>query len=250
MGGAKIRRVGGKAGRRFARWCARAALLAGAALSAYPPTRLPAQAGHPPDKSPYHDIKRGRSLIISGGYLGGDHGVVGVGPAEGPTATARFEVTFSKALVFYLGGTYGRMKRNVADPTKNQASHISGPIYTDIGIVEGGGHLNLTGLKTWHGMAPYIGASAGVIIANDPPVDTSGYVFQAKARFGPEGGIRWYLGRRLALRTELRWMFWQLKYPLAYKQPSPDGSRVLPIDADDSEWTDHPWVTIGVAWTF
>jgi len=128
MGGAKIRRVGGKAGRRFARWCARAAILAGAALSAYPPTPLPAQAGHPPDKSPYHDIKRGRSLIISGGYLGGDHGVVGVGPAEGPTATARFEVTFSKALVFYLGGTYGRMKRNVADPTKNQASHISGPI--------------------------------------------------------------------------------------------------------------------------
>ena len=133
--------------RRALRWLALQAALVGAwaLLPAFPPTPLSAQVGHPPDKSPYRDIKRGRSLIISGGYLGGDHGVVGVGPAEGPTASARFEVTFSKALVFYLGTTYGRMKRYVADPTKNQASHISGPIYTDIGILEGGGISTLRG---------------------------------------------------------------------------------------------------------
>ena len=245
MGGQAVRRSGGWLVR-----CAGAILGAIALLIAYPPTRLPAQVGYPPDQSPYRDVKRGQTLILSGGYLIGDRGVVGVGPSDGPTVGARFQVLMGKDLAFFLAGTYGRLSRYVADPTKNAGSQISGPIKTDVGIVEGGMDVMLSGAKTWHGLAPYLGGSAGAIFANNPPVDSSGYEFGVQAIVGGEFGIRWYFGRQLAVRTDFRWQFWQVHYPLAYKQPAPDGSRILAIGADEKEWTDHPWFNFGVAWTF
>ena len=66
----------------------------------------------------------------------------------------------------------------------------------------------------------------------------------------PEAGLRWYPARRLSVRTDVRLVFWRLKYPLDYKQPSSDNSRVLPLDAPLIEWTAHPWITIGLGWTF
>jgi hypothetical protein len=252
MGGPKSRRVGGQAGRWPARWRSRATMVASAAalLTAYPPTRLPAQVGHPPDHSPYHDVKHGRTLILGGGYLSGSRGAVGVGPSNGAITSARFEVPFGKPLAFFFGAGYGRLSRFIADPTKDAASHISGPITVDVVVVEGGLHLLLSNAKTWHGIAPILGASAGVIIARDPPADSSGYRFRAKGLFGPELGMRFYLGRRVALRADARLVFWQLRYPLAYKQPSPDGSRVQEIGEPEKEWTRHPWISIGLGWTF
>ena len=253
MGGAKGGREGGRAEGRMARWFAMRAALVGAAalLTAFPPSRLTAQVGYPPDHSPYRDIKHGRTLILSGGYLTGSRGVVGVGPSNGPTASVRFEVPFGRSpLAFFLGAGYGRMTRFVADPTRNAALHISGPVNTSVGMVEGGAHIMLSGAKAWHILAPYIGASGGAIFASNPPADVSGYRFRVKGMFGPEAGIRWYLGRRVAIRTEARLMFWQLNYPLAYKQPSPDGSRVLELGASEKEWTRHPWISAGLAWTF
>jgi hypothetical protein len=251
MGGRKHRRVGGKAGRHLACWCARAAILAGAVLPAYPAARLSAQVGYPPDGSPYRDLKRGRTLILGAGYLTGGRGVVGVGPSNGRIASARFEVPFGQSSVaFFLGAAYGQMSRFVADPTKDSAAHISGPVNTNVTIVEGGLHLMLSGDKMWHAFAPYVGFSGGGIVATDPPADSSGYRFRVKGIFGPELGLRWYLGRRIAVRTDARLVFWQLYYPPNYKQPSPDGSRVLQVGAADKQWTRHPWISIGLGWTF
>lgn len=252
MGGQAVRRLGGQAVRQLARWCAHGGTLVGASvlLAVYPPNRLTAQVGYPPDHSPYQDVKRGRTLILSGGYVTGTRGIVGVGPSNGDMATLRFEVPFGKPLAFFLGASYGRMTRFVADPTKDSAAHISGPVNTYVGVFEGGVHLLLSGSKAWHGFAPIVGASGGVIFANNPAEDSSGYRFRAKGIFGPELGLRWYLGRRVAVRTDVRFEFWQLNYPLAYKQPSPDGSRVLPITAADNQWTMHPWISVGMGWSF
>ena len=221
-----------------------------ALLTASPPDRLTAQVGHSPDDSPYRDIKHGRTVILGAGYVSGSRGAVGVGPSNGGIAGARFEVPFGKPLGFFIGAGYGRLSRFIADPTKDSANHISGPVDVDVVVFEGGIHLFLTGAKAWHAFAPILGASGGIIIARDPPADSSGYRFRAKGMFGPELGLRVYMGRRVALRADARLMFWQLTYPLAYKQPSPDGSRVQEIGAADKEWTRHPWISVGLGWTF
>jgi hypothetical protein len=247
MGGQAVGRSGGQLGR-----CTGSILGAIALMTASPPARLPAQVGHPPEHSPYHDVKHGKTLILGAGYLGGSRGAVGVGPSNGPIASARLEVPFGKPLAFFLGAGVGRLSRLIADPTKDAASHFSGPVTVDVAVVEGGVHLFLSNAKTWHGFAPIIGASAGVIIARDPPADSSGYRFRAKGLFGPELGMRFYLGRRVALRADARLVFWQLRYPSSYKQPSPDGTRIREIDPPDpdKEWTRHQWISAGLGWTF
>jgi len=252
MGGPKVRRLGGQTVRRCAPWRSRAAILASAValLTAYPATRLSAQVGYPPDHSPYRDLKRGRTLILGAGYLSGGRGVIGVGPSDGRMASARFEVPLGKSLGAFLGAAYGKMSRFVADPTKDSAAHISGPVNTNVTILDGGFHVMLTGAKAWHTFAPYLGFSGGVMLATSPPADSSGYRFRFKGIFGPELGLRWYLARRLAVRADARVEFWRLTYPITYKQPSPDGSRVLQVGAADHEWTRHPWISVALGWTF
>ena len=246
MGGQTVGRSGGRAVR-----CAGAILGAMALLTTSPPDRLTAQVGYPPDHSPYQDLKRGHMLFLDAGYLTGGRGVVGVGPSNGRIAGARFAVPFGKSpMAFFLGAAVGRMSRFVADPKKDSTAHISGPVNIDAAILEGGFLLMLTGDKAWHGFAPYVGASGGGMLATQPAADSSGYRFRAKGIFGPELGLRWYVRRRVAVRADARLVFWQLTYPLAYKQPSPDGSRVLALGAADKEWTRHPWISIGLGWTF
>ena len=53
------------------------------------------------------------------------------------------------------------------------------------------------------------------------------------------------------MRGDFRLVLWKLSYPLLYRVPNNiDGTSVLPSGAALSEWTAHPWGTIGVGWTF
>jgi hypothetical protein len=175
--------------------------------------------------------------------------VLGVGPSGGRLGSLRYEVPFGPALAFSLGGAVGQGSRYVADPSKNQAQHISGPVNITMGIFDATARLMLTGPKTWHGFAPYLGAFAGFVFGSTVTSDKSGYEFRTKATYGPDLGLRVYPSRRVALRIDGRLAFWRLNYPLAFKQPSPDGSRVLDVNADDHETTRHPWIGITLAWT-
>jgi hypothetical protein len=235
------RRAGGQAGGRVG-----AALL----LTAYPPARLPAQVGHSTDHSPFRDIKRGGTVVVGASYLTGSRGVLGVGPSAGVLGGVRYEVPFASMLAFSLGAAVGQASRYVADPTKNQAQHISGPVNTTIGIFDATARLMLTGGKNWHGFAPYLGAFGGFVFTNNVSSDMSGYEFRTKATYGPDFGLRIFPSRRVAVRIDARLAFWRLTYPLAFKQPSPDGSRVLDVNSADHETTRHPWISAGLGWTF
>ena len=192
----------------------------------------------------------GASLFVGVGYVSGGRGIVGVGPSKGRAWSARYERPFSRILSATLGVGYAQASRFVADPAKDSASHISGPFDQALYVVDVGVQFLLTGAKTWRGFAPFLGVSGGVAISGTPPTDSSGYRFGNRATFGPQVGVRWYPARRISVRADMRLLFWKLTYPLAYKQPSPDGSRVLPLGGAESEWTRHPWITVGVGWTF
>jgi hypothetical protein len=45
--------------------------------------------------------------------------------------------------------------------------------------------LNITGKKSWHGFAPFVGGTAGVAWAEETPADTSGYRFGTRAVLAP-----------------------------------------------------------------
>jgi len=188
--------------------------------------------------------------VITFGYLGGSRGGPGVGISDGPTGGLRYEVAFGNALGAALGVAYARTTRFVVDPTKDSLSRRTGPFDNDVVLADVGLQLALTGRKTWHGFAPYVGGALGVALGGGSPPEPNGYEFGSKLTVAPEAGLRWYPARRVSVRSDFRLVFWRLKYPLDYKQPASDNSRVLPLDARLTEWTAHPWITIGLGWTF
>lgn len=210
-----------------------------------------AQVGHDPGRSPYNDVRRGAVGIIAFGYLGGSRGSLGVGLSDGKTGGIRYEAQFG-AIGASLGLAYGRTSRYVVDPTKDSLSPLrkTGPFPNDVVLADAGLQLMLTGRKTWRGFAPYVGGSLGFAIGGASPRDSSGYKFGTKFTIAPNAGLRWYPARRLSVRGDFRLVLWKLNYPISYKQPASDGSRVLPLTAALTEWTSHPWATIGVGWTF
>ena len=238
-GGQAVRRSGGRHVRRAA------IVSAGVLLSAGPADRLTAQVGHDPGQSPYKDVRPGGTLLVSGGYFGGSRGGPGVGISNGPTGGLRYEVPFGGALGVSLGVAYAQTTRFVVDYTKDSLTRKTGPFDTDVVLVDAGLQLALSGRKTWHGLAPYVGGALGLAIGGGSPPDPSNYDFGSKFTVAPGAGIRWYPARRVSVRTDFRVVLWRLTYPSEYKV-----GGVLPPDARLTEWTAHPWISVGLGWTF
>jgi hypothetical protein len=239
---------GRSGGRRL--WSAATTLGALVLLTASPPDRLTAQVGYPPDHSPYRDIRGGNTIVLSGGYLSGTRGLVGVIPSNGNVYSFRYERPLGRTIGVMLNVADAQTSRFVIDPTKDSVSRTTGPVTNAVAILDVGLYMILTGGKSWHGLAPYIGASAGAAVGSRPAGDTSSYTFGTRFEFWPEAGLRVHLARRLSLRASGRLVFWKVSYPLQYKQPGPDGSRVIAVDGPSSEWSEHPLFSLGLGWTF
>jgi hypothetical protein len=209
-----------------------------------------AQVGFEPSHSPYHDTPGGGAGLITFGYLGGSRGSLGVGSSNGPTGGARYEAPLG-VLALTLDLAYARTSRFVIDPTKDTLSRKTGPVNSSVVLAGVGLQLVLTGKKTWRGFAPYVGGSVGVAVGSKVARDTSGYSFGTKLTFGPTAGVRWYPAGRLSVRADFRALAWRLSYPPSYKVPdATNNTPVLATAAATTQWTWHPWATIGLGWTF
>src|SRR5256886_4884327 len=142
-----------------------------------------------------HDIRRGGVGVITVGSLGGSRGGPGVGISDGPTGGLRYEVAFGNALGASLGIAYAQTTRFVVDPTKDSLSRRTGPFNTDVVLADVALQLALTGRKTWHGFAPYLGGAFGAAIGGGSPPDPTGYDFGTKLTVAPGAGLRWYPAR-------------------------------------------------------
>jgi hypothetical protein len=201
-----------------------------------------AQVGHPPSKSPYHDIKQGSSITLVGGHFLGNGGDAGVGPNDGWTFGGRFDFRSARALAFGVGVSYGELQRLIVDPFLDE---VTGPVDQSVLFTEAMVTFNLTGGKTWHVFAPFVGLTIGFAFGSDVAADTSGYDFGTKFFFAPGGGTRVFLGDRLHLRAEARAHFWKLSYPPSFRQqPDP-----VIITGADSEWDLSPWILFGIGYT-
>jgi hypothetical protein len=144
----------------------------------------------------------------------------------------------ARPLEFGLGAEYGKLQRSIVDPTKPVADRVTGPVDQNVTFVEAVVTFNLTGGKTWHGFAPFIGMTTGAAFGSSTPADTSGYNFGTKGFFAPSAGFRLFLGDRLHLRGEVRGNFWKLSYPSSFR-------GTVPVTLDAKEWNLSPWFAFG-----
>ncbi|MGH7589871.1 MAG: hypothetical protein ACREL2_00415 [Gemmatimonadales bacterium] len=222
------------------------ALLAGGPLAA--------QVGHPPDQSPYRDITHPGGLLLRYGHVGGSGGSLGVGPHDGNGWGLRYDVRLSGLLGAHLGFTHFSGVRDAYNPDDSVATRRKGPFPQSVTLLGAGMQANLTGAKSWHGLAPFIDGEIGAAIGSTVAADTSSlYSFGTKLYLQPGVGAQWYVTNRLRVRFDARLMFWNLKYPSSFFQAptaEPLGEPIIPTGGSASEWTATGWLGVGLHYAF
>lgn len=212
------------------------------------PAALAAQVGHAPEKSPYRDIRYGSYFVLLGGSASGSGGEVGVAPHDGNTVGLRWTFLGNKSVSLGLGLVVGSLDRLVQDPLKSVAERTSGPFSRSVVWLDVPVQFNLTGGKTWHGLAPFVGGALGLAFAGKAAQDTSGFRMGTKFTIAPFAGTRLFVAPRLYLHFEARYQLWQVRYPSVFSNGTgPDQTPVLRTGSL-TEWTSLPWLQVGLGW--
>ena len=211
-----------------------------------------AQVGHAPEHSPYRDLRYRNSWTAILGHFGGDGGKLGIGPHNGSSYGLRFDRRMSGFAQIEVMATYSTLERLIVDADDSVATRVKGPASQSVVMAEVGLQFNLTGPKTWHGLAPYLGGGVGLAIASKTPQDTSGFNFGSKLFVSPNVGVRLFLTDRFSLRFEARWHLWKLKYPAAYELEPADEAGGTPVITDGklSQWAKGGWYIVGLVFSF
>src|SRR5574338_290457 len=120
-----------------------------------------AQVGHPPDRTPYRDLVPGHTFTPMAGYVGGSGGPLKLGPHAGMVYGARYDFRSNRNLGFALSVATGKLDRLIVNPFVKLANRTSGPVQQRTTFVDLTAQFNVSGGKSWHGLAPYIGLSGG-----------------------------------------------------------------------------------------
>ena len=220
------------------------------------PAELSAQVGHPPQSSPYRDIRKGHTITATVGYFGGNGGKFNLGPHKGTVFGGRYDIRTGSTIQLGLGIARGNLDRFIVDPFVTLAKRRSGPVKQSVTFAEINLQFNVTGGKSWNRIAPYVSAGAGLAFAGKTPADTSRYDFGRKFYFVPGIGLRVFLSERLHFRSEARVTFWKLNYPTTFQQEpvqepgTPDNPNAVIPGNKLTEWTNAPWLQVGLAYAF
>ena len=213
-----------------------------------------AQVGHPPDESPFRDVAAGHVITPLVGFVGGSGGPLGIGPHNGVTFGGRYDVRANRTMGLGLSVMHGRMDRLIVNPFVKVANRTTGPIQQPVTFADLNIQFNVTGGKSWHGLAPFAGLSGGMAFAGNTSADTSGYKFGSKFYVAPHLGTRVFISSHLMLRAEARGMFWKLAYPQNFaaepdEEPgTAENPNAVRPSGDLSDWVLTPWLQIGVGY--
>ncbi|HEY8197502.1 MAG TPA: hypothetical protein VIG04_11010 [Gemmatimonadales bacterium] len=199
------------------------------------PTVALAQVGHSPSRSPFRDIRKGHTFTVTGGYFGGGGGQVDVGPHRGEVFGGRYDIRSASALQIGFAVAQANLKRYILNPTLPPENRVSGPVDQSVTFVEIALQFNITGGKSWHRIAPFIGAGFGLALAGGTADEL--FDFGNKFYLAPNAGFRFFLTNRLHLRAETRATFWKLTYPSLFENVR-------------EEWIVSPWVQVGAGYSF
>jgi hypothetical protein len=224
------------------------ALLVGA------PVALAAQqVGNAPERSPFRDILTSEGLSFYVGRYAGNPNDAGTGVRPGLMLGARLDVRIANGFGVYATFAEVRTSRLRIDAGGDTARVMGNVnvrlVAADLGLV-----LNLTGDKTWRGLAPFVGVSAGIVAPTARLVDPGGYELGTDFSIVPSLGTRLVLSRRLSLRVELRDYYYRYSFPLAYAAlPYASDPHHLPINSlsvGDRKWYNNFALMAGVSYGF
>ncbi len=232
----------------------------GLALCAAVPAAARAQVevvGVAPSRSPYRDISDLQNLSVFAGRFAGDVGNGGVGARPGLALGARLDVRLSGPVAFWVSAGEAVSSHRVLTLASNgtvDSIYVAGTNRLTLLAADLGLGLDLTGRKTWHGLAPYVGIGLGVIAPTRAVTDSLGFRIGATFTLVPTVGTRWFVSRDVALQVEARDYYFKYAYPLGFfdtpfKGPPPRAS-LMPTSMTNAQWTHNVTLWVGLSYGF
>ncbi len=208
--------------------------------------------------SPYEHIERSQRLGAFAGYLLlspdlalDDSTEIGVAPRSAPVFGIRHAIRVAAPLEFQTSLWASPSSRDLwtvvfsadslsATPTPVGESVAATLVGADLGL-----RLGLTGDRTWNRLAPFVGASGGIVAdVRGSFASEEGVPADALYRLGPSFalganlGTDWFPAPNASLRLELQGQLWRLSPPEGF----------TPLRATSrSEWNPGARVSVGAA---
>lgn len=196
--------------------------------------------------SPFEYLERRQEIGPFAGVMSVDEGRFGFGPSGGPVYGLRYAIELAGPLALEgLGGIVDGT-REVVDPSRLPGDRIIGEVDSRQLLIDAGFRFTFTGRRSWHGLAPFISAGAGIAI---DLLDTSVVderllpedVFDfGNSFFGTLGaGTRWFVSESIAARFDGTFSLWKLDTPTGFDNPERGFENV-----SDSEWVSGSSFTV------
>jgi opacity protein-like surface antigen len=206
-----------------------------------------AQVGYPPDRSPFTDLVYKQSFSALGGYYIAATDAAGVAPQSAPFVGVQYDIYLGGPASFTARIGDALSDRNVLDPARPASRRLLGVEKRPLTMLDAGFSFALTGGKSFHGFVPLVHTGVG-IVSNFKGADPGGLNLGTRFAFAYGAGIRYVPSGRWALRADVGWHAFQLRYPDAYLEPALDSTSVLPTTHSKSNWLNNKSVTLGVTY--
>jgi hypothetical protein len=216
----------------------RASLLVFALLAAG--SRLAAQVV----PSPYRFLENSQTVTVYGGYVATERGDLDTGPHSGPLVGIQYLGRFAGPLSGTAGVSYIASQRTVFDVATTGGLTALGETDAHLLQAEAGLEFTVTGARTWHSLAPFIGATVGLItdLAGGSQLEEDAELGETEViDFGPSfavggsAGTDWYLTERVSIRAAARGHLWRFTTPAGL------------AGSERTEWLKNGGGTLGVA---
>jgi hypothetical protein len=220
----------------------------GLTLAAVPAAPLGAQVGHPPDASPYEDLRGRQAVTFSPGWIIPAEDPAGVGPGSGLMVAGRYELLLAGPvwLTTRIGYAAG-LERTIKDPEVSGPARVVGTRDERLFLMDAGFGLNLTGNKSWHRIAPRLNGTLGIASTFDSQYDLGGYRFGTRFTIGYAVGARIVTGSPWEVNVDLSRMFWKNKYPDSYGGDGSASDESILGAGRLGPWTGNTILSIGVS---
>lgn len=189
--------------------------------------------------SPFEYLERRQEAGPFVGLMPVGTGRFDYGPSGGLVYGARYAIELSGPLSFEGMAAGVDATRKVVDPSRVEGDRIIGEVDSPILLLDAGLRFTFTGRRSWHGLAPFIGAGGGIALDMG---DTAGLdkrllpedVFDfGTSFFGTmSGGTRWFLTDRIAARVDGIFSLWKIDTPPGWFSDPTRGFE----NVSDGEW--------------
>lgn len=206
-----------------------------------------AQVGALPQQSPFRDLESRQQFTLMGGYFFAAGDPAHVAPQSSPFTGIQYDLVLGGPASFTARLGEALTERNVIDPARPSSRRLLGVEKHPLTMLDVGFTFALTGQKSYHGLVPLVHGGAG-IAGTFRGADVGGLQLGTRFAFAYGVGMRYVPNGRLALRADLGYHPFQLRYPDSYFRAALDSTVVLKSGASKSRWLNNKAVTLGATY--